>query len=122
VKLGNWVKLGNRVTLGKDVKLGEGVTLGNDVKLGEGVTLGEGVKLGEGVTAVHDLGVADGYRVALALVDGNAFIGGGCKFMSLHDAIAYVANKPERAEILNRIIYASEMATRLGWKWEKNND
>ena len=31
---GNYVKLGNYVTLGNDVKLGNYVTLGNDVKLG----------------------------------------------------------------------------------------
>ena len=64
--LGNYVKLGDGVTLGEDVTLGnyvklgayvtlgDGVTLCDCVRLGEDVTLGEGVKLGAGVTLGDD--------------------------------------------------------------------
>jgi hypothetical protein len=59
VKLGDGVKLGDRVTLGPWVKLGDGVTLGNWVKLGDGVTLGDGVKLGNRVTLGHGVTLGD---------------------------------------------------------------
>jgi len=60
VKLGTYVTLGARVTLGDDVKLGNYVTLGDDVTLGDRVTLGDDVKLGNYVTLGDDVKLGDG--------------------------------------------------------------
>jgi hypothetical protein len=122
VTLGDGVTLGNWVTLGDWVMMGDGVTLGDWVRLGDGVTLGDGVRLGDGVTLgprcgdAVDLGWADGYRKCIANVGGVAWIGAGCRWFTLSDALNHWENKPDREMTMCLMMSAIHIAALRGWK------
>ena len=117
VTLGNYVKLGNYVTLGDGVTLGGDVTLGDGVKLGNYVTLGDGVTLGNYVTDVIDLGFCEGYRKAIAVVKGVAYIAAGCRWFTLHEAILHWQDRKEDRPITRiMIVSAIKIAKLKGWK------
>lgn len=117
ITLGDYVTLGNRVTLGDYVTLGNGVRLGDDVRLGKGVALGDGARLGGGCSEVIDIGFADGYRKAIAQINGVAWIGAGCRWFTLADALAHWTNhKFDRSLTLALMQSAIAIADSKGWK------
>ena len=117
VTLGNYVTLGNGVTLGNCVRLGNGVTLGDDVTLGNCVTLGDGAQIKAGAEAI-DLGWADGYRKCIAQVDGVAYIGAGCRWFTLADALKHWDNKDDRVLTMCLMQSAIYIARYKGWSHE----
>jgi hypothetical protein len=101
--VGDWVRLGDRVTLGDRVRLGDGVTLG------DGVRLGDGVNVPKGQHAV-DLGVSDGYRKVLVMVDGDPWISAGCRWFTLADAIDHWSyHKKDRRATKAQMVYAQAL-------------
>ena len=104
-------KKGNRL-----IVLGNWAKVGNGAKIGNEATIGDAAKIGDWATDPINLGFADGFSVHLAQVGGVAFIGGGCKWLNIEDAIAYVTGRPERAEMLDRVLYAATIADRKGWR------
>ena len=111
-----WIEEGNGVRLGDNVRLGDGVTLGNGVRLGNGVTLGDDVRLGDKSTDAVDLGWADGYRKCIAQVDGVAYIGAGCRWFTLADAIKHWADREDRPLTRCLMQSAISVAGLRGWK------
>ena len=123
VSLGDYVSLGAGVRLGAGVSLGDDVSLGNDVRLGAGVSLGDDVSLGAGAvvgansTEAIDLGFADGYRKTLCCVGGIAYIGAGCRWFTLSEAIKHWGNHSEnRKRTLCLLESARALADLEGWK------
>jgi hypothetical protein len=121
VRLGNYVRLGNHVQLGNDVQLGNYVKLGNHVQLGNDVKLGNYVKLGDNVTDAIDLGYCEGYRKVLACVNGVAYIGAGCRWFTLKDAVEYWANRDDRPMTKLLVKYAQSLAELKHWKEIKHD-
>jgi NDP-sugar pyrophosphorylase family protein len=116
VKAGNGCRLGDGCTLGNGCRLGNYCTLGDVCRLGNGCRLGDvcrlgnGCTLGDGCTNPIDLGVADGYRKCLAYVDGVPYIGAGCRWFSLDDAVAHWSNHDEdRRATQAQMRYAQEL-------------
>ncbi len=126
--IGNWAKIGNGATIGNWAKIGswakigDAATIGNWAKIGDEAKIGSWAKIGDAATIGNwaadpiNLGFADGFAVHLAQVEGVAFIGGGCKWLNIDNAIAYVTGRPERAEMLDRVLYAATIADRKGWR------
>jgi len=86
------------------------------VTLGDGVRLGDRVRLGDKCTDAVDLGWADGYRKCIAQVDGVAYIGAGCRWFPLADAIRHWANNPDRELTMCLMQSAIFVAGLRGWK------
>ena len=95
---------------------GDDATIGNGVKIGNDATIGNYATIGDYAMDSVNLGFANGFAVHLAQVDGVAFIGGGCKWFNISEAVAYVIDRPERAEMLDRVLYAATIADRKGWR------
>ena len=77
---GNYVKLGNCVTLG------DGVKLGNYVKLGKGVTLGDYVNLGDYVVRACSIHNAYSYTCTPQIkANGDQWVQMGCYLRSRAD-------------------------------------
>jgi NDP-sugar pyrophosphorylase family protein len=114
--VGNGVKIGNWANIGDEAKIGNWANIGDEAKIGDGANIGDEAKIGDGAADPINLGFADGFSCHLAQVDGVAFIGGGCKWLNVTDAITYVTGRSERAEMLDRVLYAATIADRLGWK------
>lgn len=103
--LGNWCSLGDRCSLGDWCTLGNGCTLGDWCMMGNGCTLGDRCSLGNECMMGDeagwsiDLGFADGYRKTLSDVDGVAYIGAGCRWFTLDDALAHWGNHKENRDL-----------------------
>ena len=114
---GSWISpnvtLGYHTTLYQGVVIGEGSTLGKFVKVGESsalrgkCTLADEKELGggsyinntriqDGVCEIlHDLGFADEYRKILCSSKGVAYIGAGCRWFTLEEALRHWGNHEE---------------------------
>lgn len=85
--------IGENCHIGPDCHIGSGCHIGAcsyigpHSRLGDDCHLGGDCRIGAGAQNPIDLGYCDGYRRALAEVDGVAFIGSGCRWWPL-DRIA----------------------------------
>ena len=113
-----WAKTGAGVSLGDDVSLGNDVRLGAGVSLGDDVSLGAGAVVGANSTEAIDLGFADGYRKTLCCVGGIAYIGAGCRWFTLSEAIKHWGNhNKNRKRTLCLLESAKALADLEGWKY-----
>jgi len=76
------------------------------------------VTLGAKSSDATDLGWADGYRKCIAQVDGVAYIGAGCRWFTLSDAIAHWSAKPDRVMTMCLMESALAIAGLNGWSHE----
>ena len=120
-KLGIYCKLGDNCILEYRCTLGNWCLLGNDCKLGSGCILGEDCVLGGGCTLEAnatdpiDLGFVDGYRKCIANVNGVAYIGAGCRWFTLQDAIKHWEKREDRLLTRALMEYAKVIANHKGW-------
>jgi len=62
-----------------------------------------------------DIGWADGYRKCIAQVDGVAYIGAGCRWFTLAQALKHWDNKPDRVLTMCLMHAAIAIAQSKGW-------
>jgi NDP-sugar pyrophosphorylase family protein len=114
-----WIKEGYGVTLGDRVRLGDRVSLGNGVSLGDGVMLGDGVRLGDNTKHLLNLGYADGYYKNACLKDNVVYIGAGCRYFTLQEAIEHWSNhNQDREETLCLLESIKALANKRGYDYE----
>lgn len=89
---------------------------GARARIGEWARIGEGARIGDKSTDAVDIGWADGYRKCIAQVDGVAYIGAGCRWFTLAEAIAHWSNKPDRELTMCLMQSAIFIAGLRGWK------
>jgi len=105
------------------MKLGDRVSIGGRVIIGSFVSIGDGARIGKGAKHPIDLGFCDGYRRCIAEVDGVAFIGAGCRWFTLQDAIDYWSNHVhDRRLTLCLMEYAKAIAKIKGWRFSTDDD
>ena len=98
---------GNRVRIGDDASIGNYARIGNDARIG-----------GYACDAV-DIGDADGYRKCIAQINGVAYIGAGCRWFTLAEALRHWGNHDEdRGDTLALMEAAKAIAVRRGWRFE----
>ena len=112
----DWIKEGDYVVLGNGVVLGDSARLGDYVRLGDYARLGDSVVLGDESTDAIDLGWADGFRKCICQVGGVAYIGDGCRWFTLDEALKHWSNKPERETTMCLMMAALHIAMLRGWK------
>ena len=97
-------------------KLGEVCVIGCRCVLGYKCILGKDIKLGDNAEDPIDLGFVEGYRKCIANVDGVAYIGAGCRWFTLQEAIRHWENRKDR--VLTKVLmkYALEIAKHKGWR------
>lgn len=71
---------------GRRVRVGQGCAAGNGFKAGDYF------KAGNYAAGIACIGYADGYWKSLSAVDGVAYIGAGCRWFPLADAIRHWSN------------------------------
>ena len=62
---------------------------GYRVKVGINCTAGDDFTAGDNATGLFNLGHADGYTKSLSSVNGVAYIGAGCRWFTLDEALAH---------------------------------
>jgi hypothetical protein len=85
------------------------------IKEGARASIGEGARIGDKSSGAIDLGFAEGYRKCIAEVDGVAYIGAGCRWFTLADAIKHWSSKEGR-DITNCLMMSAiHIAAIKGW-------
>ena len=87
--------IGEGASIGEWARIGEGASIGEGDSIGEWARIGEGASIGADVEWAIDLGWADGYRKCLASVSGVAYIGAGCRWFTLAEAIRHWSSMGE---------------------------
>ena len=135
----NWIKEGAWARIGEGASIGEGARIGDRASIGEGAhigdrahigawaSIGEGARIGdrasigdrahigEGAEESIDLGWADGHRKCIAQVKGVAYIGAGCRWFTLADALKHWGSKPNRELTMCLMQSAVFIAGYKGW-------
>ena len=117
-----WIAEGARASIGEGASIGalasigERARIGARASIGEWAIIGEGARIGRNSTDAVDLGWADGYRKCIAQVDGVAYIGAGCRWFTLAEAIEHWTNKQDRALTMCLMQSAISVAGLRGWK------
>jgi NDP-sugar pyrophosphorylase family protein len=124
--IGAWAYIGEGVYIGKGAHIGASAYIGKRTYIGKGVYIdawahiGEEAYIGRGARGVIDLGFVDGYRKCIAEVDGVAYIGAGCRWFTLDDAIKHWSNKDDRVLTMCLMMAAVHIAAVKGWKTSRN--
>ena len=95
---GAWVRVGENCVAGNGFAAGYGFLAGDDFRAGNGFTAGYGFRAGDDFRAgnnavpIANIGTCDGYAKSLCSVNGVAYIGAGCRWFTLDEAIAHWSN------------------------------
>jgi len=96
------------------------IAQGSKVRIGARASIGEGASIGEWASDAIDLGFADGYRKCIAQVDGVAYIGAGCRWFTLAEAIQHWgSHQDDRTHTMCLLESAVAIAGYRGWDFEK---
>lgn len=114
--IGDRVCIAADVSIGDDVRIGSGCYIENKVVVDIDSNIGDCAFIGPHAHHVIDLGCVDGYRKCLAVVDGVAHIGAGCRWFTVDEGIRHWSDKPYRADTRALMNYAAAIAISRGWR------
>ena len=87
---------------------------------GHRIIVGDGARIGNYASEVIDLGYADGFRKCVANVNGVAYIGAGCRWFTLAEAIKHwEAHDKNRDLTLCLMRAAIHIACLKGWAFSE---
>ena len=79
---------------------------------------GSRIKIGASARSAVDIGFADGYRKCIAEVNGIAYIGAGCRWFTLAEALKHWGNHAENRRLTMCLLESAKaIATLNGWKF-----
>ena len=81
VSIGDWARIGDRASIG------DGASIGGETHIGDRASISDGARIGDGAKFLFDLGSFEGYRKVICDLNGVAYIGAGCRWLTLADAI-----------------------------------
>lgn len=142
-RIGAYARVGAYARIAEGASIGEGARVGASARIDEGAHIGEGAStdegarvgayasIGEGAIMVTgllggggvvgpkskficDLGAADGYRKVLCNLNGVAYIGAGCRWFCLDDALNHWSAKPDRKMTMALMLSAEQIARDMG--------
>lgn len=98
--------------------IGEGSAIGARSEIGEGSKVGPDVVIGAGAADPIDLGYYEGYRKVIAQVNGVAYIGAGCQWLTLAAARRHWTGRKDRPITIAMLDFAEAIAKQRGWRIE----
>ena len=124
-KIGNWATIGNGATIGDNAKIGHYTKIGYYATIGDGATIGDwaaigdNAKIGNGTEEFIEIGRADGYIKIICMVKGVAYIGAGCRWFTLAEALIHWKT-PGREMTMCLMQSAIAIATLKGWRFDND--
>lgn len=129
--LANGASIGTGAVIGPDVVIGPGVVIGPYTVIGPGVVIGQyarieqdarierGARVGPNARWIACVGFADGYYKNLCAVGDVAYIGAGCRWFTLGEALRHWGDHEEdRSATMALMEGAKALATLNNLKWE----
>ena len=125
--IGDEASIGNGASIGDGAIIGNGASIGNGARIGDwaiicdGASIGNGARIGNGASIgascsdAVDIGFADGYRKCIAQIKGVAWIGAGCRWFTLADALKHWSAKEDRDMTMCLMMSAIHIAEVKGW-------
>ena len=88
-RIGDGTSIGSGTSIGNGTYIGDAVNIGDHTQIGDLTHIGDAASIGNDASEVIDLGYADGFRKCIANVNGVAYIGAGCRWFTLAEAIKH---------------------------------
>ena len=107
-----------RARIGSDAHIESGAHIGSGAHIESWAHIGSGARIGPHSTDVIDLGFTDGYRKCIAQVKGVAYIGAGCRWFTLAEALKHWGAKDDRILTMCLMQSAVAIAGYKGWSHE----
>ena len=121
-RIGNCTRIGDGTSIGNCTRIGDGTSIGNDVNIGDHTQIGDlthiggTASIGNGASEVIDLGFADGFRKCIANVKGVAYIGAGCRWFTLAEAIKHWESHDKNRDLTLCLMQSAiHIACLKGW-------
>ena len=120
--VGNCARIGNYARIGDGARIGNDARIGDDARIGNGASIGDGASIGNGASEAIDLGFADGFRKCIANVKGVAYIGAGCRWFTLDEAIKHWESHDENRDLTLCLMQSAIHIARLkGWAFSETD-
>ena len=124
--LANGASIGRRASIGPGAVIGQYARIEQDAvierhaTIGRYAVIGQGARVGPNARWIACVGFADGYYKDLCAVGDVAYIGAGCRWFTLGEALRHWGNhKENRQDTLDLMQAAVAIAKRRGLKLEE---
>ena len=109
-----WIAEGHRIIVGN------GANIGDDARIGNYTHIGNDARIGNDASEAIDIGFADGFRKCIANVKGVAYIGAGCRWFTLDEAIKHWESHDENRDLTLCLMQSATHIARLkGWAFSE---
>ena len=126
IAVGHRIIIGNDASIGNDARIGNYASIGNCASIGDGARIGnyahigDGARIGDGASEAIDLGFADGFRKCIANVKGVAYIGAGCRWFTLDEAIKHWESHDKNRDLTLCLLQSAiHIAGLKGWAFSE---
>lgn len=111
-RVGKEFRVGNRFRTENGFRAGDYFWAEDDFTPMDGVCHGDYFRAGNNATGIANLGRADGFTKSLSSVNGVAYIGSECRWLTLTEALMHWGNhKKERSDTMLLLESAKKIAT-----------
>ena len=127
-----WIAEGHRIIVGDDAHIGNDTHIGNDAHIGNRASIGDGASIGncarigndasigDDASEAIDIGFADGFRKCIANVKGVAYIGAGCRWFTLDEAIKHWESHDKNRDLTLCLMQSAiHIAGLKGWAFSE---
>ena len=95
---------------------------GHRIIIGDDARIGNYARIGDGASEAIDLGFADGFRKCIANVKGVAYIGAGCRWFTLDEAIKHWESHDKNRDLTLCLMQSAIHIARLkGWAFSDDD-
>ena len=109
-----YARIGRRASIERHARIEQYAVIGQDARIGQGARVGPNARW------IACVGFADGYYKDLCAVGDVAYIGAGCRWFTLGEALRHWGDHEEdRQDTLDLMQAAVAIAKRLGLKLEE---
>ena len=120
--IGNYARIGDGARIGNGASIGNGARIGDGASIGNGARIGDGARIGNGASEAIDLGFADGFRKCIANVKGVAYIGAGCRWFTLDEAIKHWESHDKNRDLTLCLMQSAiHIAGLKGWAFSDDD-
>ena len=117
---GHRIIVGNGTSIGDRASIGNGTRIGNGTSIGDDASIGDRASIGDDASEVIDLGFVDGYRKCIAGVNGVAYVGAGCRWFTLAEAIKHWESHEKNRDLTLCLMQSAiHIAGLKGWAFSE---
>ena len=118
--IGNGARIGNGASISNGAHIGNYARIGDYARIGNDAHIGNDARIGDDASEAIDIGFADGFRKCIANVKGVAYIGAGCRWFTLDEAIKHWESHDENRDLTLCLMQSAIHIARLkGWAFSE---